>query len=161
MSKSFNMTGWRMAFAVGNKLLMDLFKHSKNNYDSGQFLAIQKAGIYALEHPEITAEIKNKYFNRHKQLVQLLNDIGFNASIPGGTFFLYIKVPKGVKGGVKFENAEEFSQYLIKELHISSVPWDDQGPFIRFSVTFELQGKSEEEIFAELRRRLTSVQFEF
>jgi len=62
---------------------------------------------------------------------------------------------------VKFENAEEFSQYLIKELHISSVPWDDQGPFIRFSVTFELQGKTEEDIFAELRRRLTSVQFEF
>ncbi len=161
MSKSFNMTGWRLAFVVGNKLLMDLFKHSKNNYDSGQFLAIQKAGIYALQHPEITEEIKKKYFNRHKSLVKLLNEIGFNAKIPGGTFFLYVRIPKGVKNGVKFNNAEEFSQYLIKELHISSVPWDDQGPFIRFSVTFELQGKTEEDIFSELRKRLTSISFEF
>jgi len=161
MSKSFNMTGWRLAFVVGNKLLLDLFKHSKNNYDSGQFLAIQKAGIYALEHPEITEEIKKKYHRRHKKLVKLLNNIGFKAKMPGGTFFLYVRIPKSTKDGIVFKNAEEFSQYLIKKLHISSVPWDDQGPFIRFSVTFELQGKTEDEIFEELKRRLTSVEFEF
>ncbi len=161
MSKSFNMTGWRLAFVVGNKLLLDLFKHSKNNYDSGQFLAIQKAGIYALEHPEITEGIKDKYFRRHQSLVKLLNKLGFNASIPGGTFFLYVKIPKGIKNGVKFSNAEEFSQYLIKELHISSVPWDEEGPFIRFSVTFELGNKTEEEIFNEIEKRMTSVEFEF
>ncbi|MBN2693656.1 LL-diaminopimelate aminotransferase [bacterium] len=161
LSKAFNMTGWRLAFVVGNSLGLDLFKHSKNNYDSGQFLAIQKAGVFALQHPEFTKPIREKYLRRHKKLVEILKSIGFDAKVPGGTFFLYLPIPKGVKDGITFNSGEDFCQYLIKELHISSVPWDEEGAFIRFSVTFETQNRTEDDVFTELKRRLESVSFYF
>jgi LL-diaminopimelate aminotransferase len=57
--------------------------------------------------------------------------------MPGGTYFLYVPAPKGLANGVKFENAEAASQYLITEQSILTVPWDDAGPFLRFAVTYE------------------------
>ena len=57
MSKAFNMTGWRLAWICGNALVVRAFADVKDNFDSGQFKAIQKAAMYALQHPEITLEI--------------------------------------------------------------------------------------------------------
>ena len=162
LSKAYNMTGWRLAFVAGNELVVSGFANVKDNYDSGQFIAIQKAGIYALEHPEITDEIKNKYRRRLELLVDALNSVGFNASLPAGTFYLYVKIPKGVKGGEQFKSAEDFSQYLITEKLISSVPWDDCGSFVRFSATFEAKGEEDEKrIIGEIKKRLAETEFEF
>lgn len=161
MSKSFNMTGWRLAFVAGNRLVLDLFKHAKDNYDSGQFLAIQNAAIFGLENPSITEDIKNKYYRRHESLVTILKKHGFDAKIPGGTFYLYLKTPKGVKDGPRFNSGEDFCQFMIRKLHISTVPWDEQGNFIRFSVTFETGNTTEAAVFKELDRRLSEVTFEF
>ncbi len=161
-SKAYNMTGWRLAFIVGNELVVKGFANVKDNIDSGQFAAIQKAGIYALEHPEITKEIVEKYKRRLKNLVDTLNSVGFSAKMPGGSFFLYAKAPIGIKGGQKFENAEAFSQYLITEHSISTVPWDDVGSFVRFSATFAAKSIDEEQrIMNEIRTRLSKVEFEF
>jgi aspartate/methionine/tyrosine aminotransferase len=55
LSKAYNMTGWRLAFVAGNARVIAGYGTVKDNYDSGQFKAIQKAGVYALGHPEITA----------------------------------------------------------------------------------------------------------
>jgi len=162
LSKSYNMTGWRIAFVVGNELIVKGVAHVKDNIDSGQFAAIQKAAIHALEHPDITETILEKYRRRLTKLVETLNSLGFDASMPGGSFFLYVKAPKGVKGGQRFKSGEEFSQYLIKEMMISTVPWDDVGNFIRFSATFAAKGLEEESrIINEIKNRLSSVQFEF
>lgn len=162
LSKAYNMTGWRLAFVAGNELVVSGFANVKDNYDSGQFIAIQKAGVYALEHPEITDEIKRKYKRRLKMLVDALNNVGFNASLPAGTFYLYVKIPKGIKGGRRFDSAEDFSQYLITEKLISSVPWDDCGSFVRFSATFEAKGiEDEKRIIAEIKKRLSETEFEF
>lgn len=95
-SKAYNMTGWRIAFIVGNELVVKGLAHVKDNIDSGQFAAIQKAGIYALEHPEITARIVEKYQRRLTSLVDTLNSVGFKATMPGGSFFLYVKAPKAL-----------------------------------------------------------------
>jgi LL-diaminopimelate aminotransferase len=161
-SKAYNMTGWRLAFIVGNELVVKGFAHVKDNIDSGQFAAIQKAGIYALEHPEITEQIVEKYQRRLKILVETLNSVGFNAKMPGGSFFLYVKAPKGIKGGRKFESGEDFSQYLITEHLISTVPWDDVGSFTRFSVTFAAKDAADEtRIMGEIKKRLSRVEFEF
>jgi LL-diaminopimelate aminotransferase len=161
-SKAYNMTGWRIAFIGGNELVVKGLAHVKDNIDSGQFAAIQKAGIYALEHPEITARIVEKYQRRLTLLVDALNSVGFNATMPGGSFFLYVKAPKGIAGGRKFENAEDFSQYLITEHLISTVPWDDVGNFVRFSATFAAKTPAEEtRIMGEIKQRLSSVTFEF
>jgi len=161
-SKAYNMTGWRIAFIVGNELVVKGLAHVKDNIDSGQFAAIQKAGIYALEHPEITARIVEKYKRRLEMLVTTLNSVGFNAKMPGGSFFLYVKMPKGIEGGLNFDSAEDFSQYLITEHLISTVPWDDVGSFVRFSATFAANGPDDEKrIMQEIGKRLSSVKFIF
>ncbi|MDP7057861.1 MAG: LL-diaminopimelate aminotransferase [Nitrospinaceae bacterium] len=162
LSKSYNMTGWRIAFVVGNELVVKGLAHVKDNIDSGQFAAIQKAGAHALEHPEITEKILEKYRRRLTLLVDALNTVGFDAAMSGGSFFLYVQAPKGIKGGQRFNSGEDFSQYLIKEMMISTVPWDDVGNFIRFSATFAAKGPEEEKrIINEIKSRLSSVEFEF
>src|SRR2546427_751556 len=69
MSKPFNMTGWRLGFVCGNPLLVKAYGDCKDNTDSGQFLAIQKACAATLEHPDITTKIAAKYSRRMDLLV--------------------------------------------------------------------------------------------
>jgi len=162
LSKAYNMTGWRIAFIVGNELVVKGLAHVKDNIDSGQFAAIQKAGIFALEHPDITREILEKYRRRLTLLVEALKSVGFQANMPGGSFFLYVEAPKGISGGPRFDSAEDFSQFLIKEMMISTVPWDDVGRFVRFSATFAAKEPTDEvRIVKEIQNRLASVKFEF
>ncbi len=162
LSKSYNMTGWRIGFVAGNPLVVNAFATVKDNNDSGQFIAIQRAAMYGLQNPVITEKIADKYSRRHNLLVDALNEIGFKAEKPKGSFFLYVEAPKGIKEGQRFETAEDFSQYLIREKLISTVPWDDAGRFVRFSVTFIAQGEEEERrVISEIKRRLTEVEFEF
>jgi LL-diaminopimelate aminotransferase len=162
LSKAFNMTGWRLAFVAGNNKVIAGFGNVKDNCDSGQFKAIQKAGVYALNHPEITNEISAKYERRLRAMSSALADIGFDAKMPAGTFYLYVKMPKSVKNGRTFSNAEEFSEFLISEKLISTVPWDDAGPYIRFAATFESKGKADEQRVLEVfRKRMSELQFEF
>ncbi|MBQ4897467.1 LL-diaminopimelate aminotransferase [Paenibacillus sp. Marseille-P2973] len=162
LSKSYNMTGWRIGFVTGNPLIVKAFSDVKDNNDSGQFIAIQKAAAYGLAHPEITERIAEKYSRRHNLLVAALNELGFKAKKPKGSFFLYVAAPKGVEGGPSFATAEDFAQYLIREKLISTVPWDDAGPYVRFSVTFAASGAAEEEkVISEIKRRLGDVKFIF
>jgi LL-diaminopimelate aminotransferase len=165
-SKSFNMTGWRCGFVAGNELLVRAYGDVKDNTDSGQFLAIQHATAYGLAHPEITEKIAAKYSRRMNGLVEVLKKTGFNARKPKGSFFLYVKAPKAAvkKDGTRltFQNAEDVSQWLITEKLLSTVPWDDAGPYLRFSVTFVARDVPDENrILAEIENRLREVQFEF
>jgi LL-diaminopimelate aminotransferase len=162
LSKAYNMTGWRLAFVVGNERVVAGYGSVKDNYDSGQFKAIQKAGVYALDHPEITNKITEKYERRLRALVGTLREMGFSARMPAGTFYLYVRTPKGIKGGRRFATAEEFSEFLITEKLISTVPWDDAGSYIRLSATFEAKGKAEEKrVLAEFEKRMGDLKFEF
>ena len=165
LSKSYNMTGWRIGFVVGNPLIVKAYGDIKDNSDSGQFLAIQKAGAAALANPGITEKIAAKYSRRMDLLVDALNKAGFAASKPKGSFFLYVGAPKSatVNGNTtEFPTGEAFSQWLITEELISTVPWDDCGNFVRFSVTFAAQGEArEKEIAAEIAQRLAKYNFAF
>jgi LL-diaminopimelate aminotransferase len=166
VSKSYNMTGWRLGFICGNPLIVKAFADVKDNSDSGQFAAIQKAGVYCMDHPEISTQIAAKYSRRMDLLVPMLNKHGFNAAKPPGSFFLYVKAPKAAVStdGTRreFANAEEFSQYLITEQSISTVPWDDAGAYVRWSVTFIADGaEQEKDIVAEIDRRLSQITLEF
>lgn len=162
LSKSYNMTGWRMAFVAGNEKIVKAFATVKDNYDSGQFKAIQWAAIRALEHPELTDRIKAKYERRLRELVRVLSSIGFSAEMPGGTFYLYVRSPRAIEGGMSFPTAEDFSQYLIREKLISTVPWDDVGHFLRFSATFEApSAEAEVGILEEIERRFSGLHLEF
>jgi len=165
-SKSFNMTGWRCGFVAGNELLVRAYGDVKDNTDSGQFLAIQHAAAYCFEHPEITERIAAKYSRRMTGLVGVLQQCGFKAAKPKGSFYLYVKAPKaaalGNGKGLEFKNAEEVSQWLITEKLISTVPWDDAGAYLRFSVTFAARDPADEaRVLREIAGRLGEVRFEF
>lgn len=162
LSKAYNMTGWRIGFVTGNPQLVEAYGTVKDNTDSGQFIAIQKAACEALNNPQITREIAAKYERRLKGLVEILNGLGFAAKMPDGTFFLYVKAPQGTKDGRTFANAEEFSQYLIREKLISTVPFDDAGSFVRFSATFVAKDQADEKrVLNEIKQRLSDVEFVF
>ncbi|MCY0888679.1 MAG: LL-diaminopimelate aminotransferase [Alicyclobacillaceae bacterium] len=162
MSKAFNMTGWRLGFVAGNEQVVKAFATVKDNQDSGQFRAIQIASAEALAHPEWTVETAAKYSRRHNKLVDVLQSCGFPAIKPKASFFLYVQAPRAAEGGPSFENAAEFSEYLIQEFSISTVPWDDAGHFVRFSVTYEADGEADEDVvMEELKRRLSRARFVF
>ena len=165
-SKSFNMTGWRCGFVAGNELLIRAYGDVKDNTDSGQFLAIQHAAAYCLDHPDITRKISAKYSRRMDGLVRVLQQAGFKAQKPAGSFFLYVRAPKTARQNgrdrVEFKNAEEVSQWMITEKLISTVPWDDAGAYLRFSVTFLAKNPAEEErVLQEIQHRLGDVTFDF
>ena len=164
-SKNFNMTGWRCGFVAGNPGIVKAYGDIKDNSDSGQFLAIQHAVAHAFEHPEYTREIAAKYSRRMDLLVPALQRLGFSARKPKASFFLYVKAPRrATRNGetVDFSNAEEFSQWMITENLISTVPWDDAGAYVRFSVTFAAKGEAEEKrIVEEIANRLGRFAFEF
>ena len=166
MSKAFNMTGWRLGFACGNPRLVSAYGNVKDNSDSGQFLAIQKACAATLEHPEITTKIAAKYSRRMDLLVACLRKFGFDADKPKASFYLYVRAPKAVADAdgnrVGFKSAEDVSQWLITEKLISTVPWDDAGPYLRFSVTFVGKGESDERrVIGEIEKRFAGLKFEF
>ncbi|MDI9384352.1 MAG: LL-diaminopimelate aminotransferase [Verrucomicrobiota bacterium] len=164
LSKSYNMTGWRIGFVAGNPLLVNAFGSIKDNSDSGQFAAIQKAAMVGLQHPEITERITEKYSRRMDLLVDALNLAGFRARKPKGSFFLYVSSPKACRGGdLPLDSAEAASQFLIKEALVSTVPWDDAGAYLRFSVTFQARGGEVEErrVIGELGQRLAKLDLVF
>ena len=162
LSKAFNMTGWRIGFICGNSKAVKAYGTVKDNTDSGQFRAIQKAGIQALKHPEITENTISKYSRRFDLLINALNDVGFDAKKPKGTFYCYVKAPAGTENGITFNTASEFSEFLIKESLISTVPWDDAGKYIRFSVTFEADSSlKEKEVINEMKNRMKVLKLKF
>lgn len=162
LSKAFNMTGWRMAFVCGHPKVVAAFATVKDNNDSGQFKAIQKAAISALENTWITDQTAAKYSRRHDLLVATLNSVGLKVKKPKASFYLYVEAPKGIKGGPSFSTAEDFSQWLLTEKSISTVPWDDAGCFVRFSVTFLAANEFEEHrVMEDIQARLSGIKFIF
>jgi LL-diaminopimelate aminotransferase len=163
MSKGFNMTGWRLGWVCGGEPAVKAFATVKDNADSGQFQAIQKAAVAALRNQtEITPKINAKYERRLAALTETLKGLGFAAEMPKGSFYMYVEIPKGIKDGRTFQSGEDFSQWLIAEKLISTVPWDDAGNFVRFSATFVAPGLDEEtRVLDEVARRLSDVEFVF
>ena len=162
LSKGWNMIGWRIGWVCGNAKIVQAFSDVKDNGDSGQFLAIQKAAVAALDDPGIPQETNQKYHRRLGKLVKTLRQFNFECEVPGGTYFLYVKAPKGLEDGTRFADAEEASQYLIREHSICTVPWDNAGAYLRFSVTYQAEGEpAEDEFMFQLSERLGSVAFVF
>lgn len=159
MSKSYNMTGWRLGFVAGSNKAVKAYAEVKDNVDSGQFKAIQEAACAGIADKALADSIKAHYEQRLRKLVEVLSTAGFKASMPGGTFYLYTEAPKSA-GDKQFANAEEASQHLIKEHLVSTVPWDDAGNFLRFSATFESDGPDDDQrVLDDLHQRLTTANF--
>jgi LL-diaminopimelate aminotransferase len=162
LSKGFDMIGWRIGWVCGHERLVSAFADVKDNCDSGQFIAIQKAAVAALEDPSIPQRINAKYRRRLEKLVATLRRCGFECQMPGGSYFLYAKSPRGLDGGPSFQTAEDASQYLITQQSVCTVPWDDAGPYLRFSVTYEASDETAEDaLMVETEQRLKKMALVF
>ena len=158
LSKGWNMIGWRMGWVCGHQRIVRAFADVKDNCDSGQFIAIQKAAAAALDDAEIPRQIRQKYRRRLQKLVATLRRCGFDCRMPGGSYFLYTRSPRATADGRELPTAEAFSQYLIAEHSICTVPWDDAGAYLRFSVTYEAADEAAEDaLMAETQRRLEQI----
>jgi len=156
MSKSYNMTGWRLGFAAGSAAAIRAFAEVKDNIDSGQFKAIQVAACAGIADKSLSETIRRHYETRLRKMVSALRKVGFDARMPGGTFYLYVPAPVAAQDAT-FATAEDASQHLIRNQLISTVPWDDAGAFLRFSATFESAGDADDgRVIAEMQSRLES-----
>lgn len=108
-SKTFNMTGWRIAYAAGNAKLIAGLLRAKTNIDSGPLLSVQQASIYALENAVTLSEpIRELYRKRKTIIVEGLDKLGIQYLNPRATFFLWAKVPTK-------ESSMEFAKRLIEK----------------------------------------------
>ena len=162
MSKGWHMIGWRLGFVAGNALIVKAYGDVKDNTDSGQFKATQKAAAAALDDDSLWQAAQKKYERRMELLVAELRKLGFTLNVPEGTYFLYAKAPKGIVGGADFENAEAASQWFIREKSVVTVPFDDVGPHLRFSVTYEAPTEADEKAYmATFAARMAGSTFRF
>ncbi|WP_305064602.1 LL-diaminopimelate aminotransferase [Methanococcoides sp.] len=133
MSKTYNMTGWRLAFAVGNKDLIKGFGKVKSNIDSGAFDAVQRAGITAVSSSQqCVADMNSIYQKRRDALLKGLRGIGLDAKAPKATFYMWVPTPDGY-------DSMGFSKLLLEESGIVATPGVGFGEYgegyIRFALT--------------------------
>ena len=161
MSKAFNMTGWRLGFFCGADWAVDALAHIKDNCDSGQFKAIQEASAAVIADKDVAQSICTHYEVRLKKMVEILKRCGFDASMPGGTFYLYVKAPVGA-GEVTFDSAEDAALYLIETAGISTVPWDNTGAYLRFGAVFESKNDADDDrVLGLMEERLRDAALRF
>src|SRR5690625_2233670 len=152
LSKSFNMTGWRIGYVVGNKDVIKALSVLKSNLDSSQFLAIQKAAATALTSDLSTVQEHNAVFEKRRDiLVKALRKIHIDVDSPKGTIFVWAKVPGHF-------TSLSFANLLLEKAGIIVTPGSAFGPtgegYVRIALTVSV------EKFAEVTRRLEKLHIE-
>jgi LL-diaminopimelate aminotransferase len=133
LSKTYNMTGWRIGWVAGSAEAIEAMKRLKTNIDSGIFDAVQRAGIAAIDGPQddLLATI-DTYRHRRDLLCDGLKSMGVVVEPPTGSIYLWVPVPEGHDSG-------SFTTFLLEEADIVVAPGTGYGPsgegFVRFSLT--------------------------
>ena len=151
LSKTFNMTGWRIGWVAGVPQAIEAVKRLKTNIDSGIFDAVQKAGIAALEGPlDFLERTVDTYRRRRDLLCDGLKSMGIVVDPPRGSIYVWVPVPEG-------QTSESFTTYLLDEADLVVAPGNGYGltgeGFVRFSLT--LPDDRLEEGVERLRRIVT------
>lgn len=151
LSKSYNMTGWRVGWVSGSPVAIEALKRLKTNIDSGIFNALQRAGIAALDGPQdhLRATLE-RYRARRDLLCDGLKSIGIVIEPPRGSIYVWVPVPDG-------HTSETFTAFLLEAAGVVVAPGTGYGPsgegFVRFSLT--LADDRLEEGVERLRRVIT------
>ena len=104
-SKTFNMTGWRIGFVVGSKDLIQAFLTLKSNFDSGVFMAIQRAAARALGHPDAPLFNRDRtqlFKNRRNIIAKALEELGFKFNLPRASYYFWVRIPEVYSSSVVF-----------------------------------------------------------
>jgi len=137
LSKTYNMTGWRLGFAVGHKAVIQALGRIKSNIDSGAFQAIQVAGIAAMESDQsCLKELNQTYARRRDVLADGLMDLGLKFDKPKATFYFWIEVPKGY-------TSAEFTSHLLLKTGVVVTPGNGFGQagegYVRMTFTLGME----------------------
>jgi len=151
LSKSFNMTGWRIGMALGNPDLLRPLNKLKGNVDSKQFPAIAVAAAYALEHVD-NSDTFALYRKRRDILVDGLNELGWNVRKPLASLYVWVRVPEG-------STSAEFAKKLLQDAGVLVIPGTGYGEYgegyIRMSLT--VTGDKDGERVREGVRRIAAM----
>ena len=133
LSKTYNMTGWRIGMAVGNGIMIDALERLKSNVDSGIPPAIQLAAIAALTGPQDCVKEHNAIYQRRRDLIiDVLNNMGLKANPPKASLYIWAKVPKGY-------TSVEFATDLLEQVGVAVTPGVAYGKhgegYVRLSLT--------------------------
>lgn len=116
-SKTYNMAGWRIGFAVGNPSVIEAINLLQDHMYVSVFSAIQEAAAHALLSPQTCVEELNaRYESRRNALITAVREIGWDVLAPSGSFFAWLPVPK------QFDSSEEFSDFLLQHAHVVVAP---------------------------------------
>lgn len=137
LSKSYNMTGWRIGYVVGNSEIINALATIKSNTDTSQFLPIQKAGAYALEmNQTVVNENIEIYRRRMETFVKGLNSLGIDVTPPDGSFFVWFPVPDNYSSGT-------FASEVLEKCGVVITPGSAFGPsgegYARASLTHSVE----------------------
>ena len=138
LSKSFNLTGARISFVIGNKKIINAMKLLRSQYDFGMFYPIQKAAIAALTGPlDDVKEQCRKYQERRDALCGGLRRIGWNVADSKGTMFAWVRIPEG------FESSQDFCMKLLEATGVLCTPGSAFGScgegYVRFALVLPVE----------------------
>jgi LL-diaminopimelate aminotransferase len=133
LSKSYNMTGWRVAMAVGNAEIINALMRVKSNLDSGVPQAVQRMAITALEGPQDCIEAHNEIYQRRRdKLVSALTKLGLRMTSPQASLYVWARVPEGM-------TSVQFASRVLDEAGVVVTPGPGYGPtgegYVRLSLT--------------------------
>ncbi|MEH7102312.1 aminotransferase class I/II-fold pyridoxal phosphate-dependent enzyme, partial [Bacillus velezensis] len=122
-SKTFNMAGWRMAFAVGNEKIIQAVNEFQDHVFVGMFGGLQQAAAAALSgNPEHTERLKRTYKERIDFFTVLCEkELGWSIEKSKGTFYVWAEIPN------EFESSHQFSDYLLEHAHVVVTPGEIFG----------------------------------
>lgn len=155
LSKTYNMTGWRLGWAAGNSKAIEVLGRFKSNVDSGVFQAIQYAGIEALEGPQdCVAEMRKVYQERRDIALSGLKEMGWNVKPPQGSFYFWIPVPKNY-------TSASFSEAVLEKAGVIVTPGNGYGNYgegyVRIALTVDKQRMIE--AFDRMKKAFGKVEF--
>jgi len=140
LSKTFNMTGWRVGWAMGGAEYVEGLSKAKSNVDSGTFMAIQRAAIAGLQrYEEWVDTMRGEYQRRRDALVEGLNSLGWKLEKPKATFYVWLPKPSN------YETSADFVAALLRDAQVLAIPGAVYGAygegFVRLSLTIKGEDK--------------------
>ena len=134
LSKTFNMTGWRIGMAVGNADLVGVLRRVKSNLDSGVPQAVQQMAITALDDPRDSIERHNEIYQRRRdRVVEVLRELGLHVDPPKASLYVWARLPEGER------SSAAYAQQLVEATGVVVTPGTGYGDggegYIRISIT--------------------------
>ncbi len=155
LSKTYNMTGWRIGWAAGNQKAVEVLGRFKSNVDSGVFQSIQYAGIEALQGPQDSIGAMCQIYQERRDIaVAGLNNMGWNVKAPQATFYFWAPVPKGY-------TSASFAELILEKAGVIITPGNGYGEYGEgyFRIALTVSKERMQEAFDRMKKILGKVEF--